>query len=440
MQYLFVELSKYILAGLLIVYAVISISIFAVRNTAIKTTIAVFQNIINALFIIVSFIDLYLVTKETIYLLTMIFLMLGMFVYLFITQTAYKETNTLLLNNFTMLSSIGLVTISRISTNKAIKQFIITLVCFAISIAFIYFFAKIKFLKKLTWGYAAVGLVLLSAVLVLGKITHGSKLSISFGFFSFQPSEIIKILFVFFLASILWNDINYKKIFISALISILHIGILVVSKDLGSALIYFMIYLFILVIATGNYIFMFAGLLAGGAASVIAYKIFSHVRVRVMIWKDPWPYIDNKGYQIVQSLFSITSGGLWGTGLKKGTPTTIPFSDTDFVFSVICEEFGIIFASALLIIGISSFIEMLRVSSKINDNFYKLIVFGIAISLVFQTFLTVGGGIKFIPLTGVTLPLISYGGSSVMTSTFMYFIVQAIYIRLRKEDKKEDKK
>lgn len=197
-----------------------------------------------------------------------------------------------------------------------------------------------------------------------------------------------------------------------------------------------MVYLFILVIATGNYLFMVGGLLAGAGASIVAYKIFSHVRVRVEIWRDPWPYIDNKGYQIIQSMFSITSGGFWGTGLLKGTPTTIPFADTDFVFSVICEEMGLIYAISILIIGISSFIEMLRVSSKINDNFYKQIVFGIAVSLLFQAFVTVGGGIKFIPLTGVTLPLISYGGSSIMSSTLMYFIVQAIYVRLRKEDKR----
>lgn len=299
----------------------------------------------------------------------------------------------------------------------------------------IYFFEKITFLKKLTWVYAAIGLLLLSIVLVLGKISHGSKLSISIGPVSIQPSEFVKILFIFFIASILWYEISYKKIIVSALIAALYVAILVLSKDLGSALIYFMIYLFILVIATGNYLFMIGGLLAGSVASIIAYKIFSHVRVRVEIWKDPWPLIDSKGYQIIQSMFSITSGGFWGTGLLKGTPTTIPYCDTDFIFSVICEEMGIICGISILLICISSFIEMLRVSSKINDNFYKQIVFGIAISLLFQTFLTVGGGIKFIPLTGVTLPLISYGGSSVMSTTFMYFIVQAIYVRLRKEDK-----
>ncbi|MCQ2494174.1 MAG: FtsW/RodA/SpoVE family cell cycle protein [Lachnospiraceae bacterium] len=335
-----------------------------------------------------------------------------------------------------MLVSCGLIIIARVSINKSFKQFVIVTACFALCIAMIYIFGKIKWFKKITWVYASVGLLMLSIVLVLGKISHGSKLSISLGPISVQPSEFVKILFIFFIASILWNEINYKKIALSALIAALYIGILVVSKDLGSALIYFMVYLFILVIATGNYLFMVGGLLAGAGASIVAYKIFSHVRVRVEIWRDPWPYIDNKGYQIIQSMFSITSGGFWGTGLLKGTPTTIPFADTDFVFSVICEEMGLIYAISILIIGISSFIEMLRVSSKINDNFYKQIVFGIAVSLLFQAFVTVGGGIKFIPLTGVTLPLISYGGSSIMSSTLMYFIVQAIYVRLRKEDKR----
>lgn len=436
MQYLFIESSKYILSVLLIIYAVAGMSIFAVKNTAFKTAMAVIQNSVNILFVIICSMHMFLLSDNAMYLAVMIFSLTSIFIYLFVTQTIFPECNIYLLNNFSMLTSCGFMIISRISINKSFKQFVITTISFGISIGLIFLFSKISFLKKLTWSYAAIGLMLLSAVLVLGKFTHGSKLSISLGPISMQPSEFVKIIFIFFLASILWNEINAKKIILSALIAALYIGVLVLSKDLGSALIYFIIYLFVLVLATGNYLYMLLGLLLGSGASVVAFKIFSHVRVRVEIWQDPWPFIDNKGYQIIQSLFSITSGGFWGTGLLKGTPTTIPFAETDFIFSVICEEMGIILAIAILLISISTFIEMLRVSSKINDNFYKQIVFGVAISLLFQAFVTVGGGIKFIPLTGVTLPLISYGGSSIMSSTFMYFVVQAIYIRLRKEDKK----
>lgn len=435
MQYLFLESSKYIIAILLMIYAISSISIFGAKKTGGKTAIAVIQNSVNILTVLVCCIHMMLISKNPMYLAVLIFILVSVFLFLFVTQSAFPECNILLLNNFSMLVSCGLLIVSRISINKSFKQFIIVTVSFALCIGMIFIFGKIKFLKKLTWCYAAIGLLLLSVVLVLGKISHGSKLSISLGPVSVQPSEFVKLIFIFFLASILWNELNFKKIIVSALIAALYVGILVVSKDLGSALIYFVIYLFVLVIATGNYIYMFAGLIAGAGASIIAYKIFSHVRVRVMIWQDPWPYIDNKGYQIIQSMFSITSGGFFGTGLLEGTPTTIPFADTDFVFSVICEELGILAGISILIISISTFIEMLRVSSKINDNFYKQIVYGIAVSLLFQAFLTVGGGIKFIPLTGVTLPLISYGGSSIMASTIMYFIVQSIYIRLRREDK-----
>lgn len=435
MQYLFLESSKYIIAILLMIYAISSISIFGAKKTVGKTAIAVIQNSVNILTVLVCCIHMMLISKNPMYLAVLIFILVSVFLFLFVTQSAFPECNILLLNNFSMLVSCGLLIVSRISINKSFKQFIIVTVSFALCIGMIFIFGKIKFLKKLTWCYAAIGLLLLSVVLVLGKISHGSKLSISLGPVSVQPSEFVKLIFIFFLASILWNELNFKKIIVSALIAALYVGILVVSKDLGSALIYFVIYLFVLVIATGNYIYMFAGLIAGAGASIIAYKIFSHVRVRVMIWQDPWPYIDNKGYQIIQSMFSITSGGFFGTGLLEGTPTTIPFADTDFVFSIICEELGILAGISILIISISTFIEMLRVSSKINDNFYKQIVYGIAVSLLFQAFLTVGGGIKFIPLTGVTLPLISYGGSSIMASTIMYFIVQSIYIRLRREDK-----
>ena len=136
---------------------------------------------------------------------------------------------------------------------------------------------------------------------------------------------------------------------------------------------------------------------------------------------------------MAQSLFAIGTGGWFGAGLYQGQPDTIPVSAEDFIFSAISEEMGLIYAMCLILICVSSFLEMMRIAVKIHDRFYQLIVYGIGIMYIFQIFLTIGGGTKFIPLTGVTLPFISYGGSSVMTTMIMFFIIQGIYIRLQKE-------
>lgn len=439
MDYLFLELSKYISTLLVLAYAVLSLCIFGTKSGNSRSIISGFQNMLNLLIVIVCFTHMYLYSKNIYYIYMMGFLIISLLMILFVTNGIYELANRLIINNMCMLLSTGLIIISRLSVNKAIKQYIIFMVCFGICMVIPFVFGKIKFFKKLTWVYAGIGLFALSAVVVFGSVTHGSKLSVNLGPVTFQPSEFVKILFIFFLAGILWNNTGIKYLLISAVIAASHVVILVISKDLGSALVFFVAYIFILFIATGNYLYFLAGLGSGCLGAVIGYRLFSHVRKRVIIWQDPWSTIDSSGYQIVQSLFSISNGGFWGTGLMKGTPYYIPFVESDCIFAAVCEELGIVYGIGLLLICISSFIEMLRIASKIRDKFYQLIVYGIAITLTFQVFLTVGGGTKFIPLTGVTLPLVSYGGTSLFATTIMYFIVQAIYIKLRSNNSDTDK-
>ena len=143
--------------------------------------------------------------------------------------------------------------------------------------------------------------------------------------------------------------------------------------------------------------------------------------------------IDSAGYQITQSLFAISSGGFFGLGLYKGTPESIPTVEADFIFSAIAEELGILFAVCLILICVSCFIMFMNISIRLNDKFYQLIAFGLGVIYIFQVFLTIGGGTKFIPLTGVTLPLISYGGSSVLTTLMMFAIVEGLYVLRQKE-------
>ncbi|MDE7257920.1 MAG: FtsW/RodA/SpoVE family cell cycle protein, partial [Lachnospiraceae bacterium] len=165
-----------------------------------------------------------------------------------------------------------------------------------------------------------------------------------------------------------------------------------------------------------------------------------HVQVRVQAWKDPFSCIDDAGYQITQSLFAISSGGWFGLGLFRGTPDSIPFVEADFVFSAVAEELGIAFSMCMILICISCFIMFMNIAMRLQDKFYQLIAFGLGVTYIFQVFLTIGGGTKFIPMTGITLPFISYGGSSVLTTLVMFFIIEGLYIIRQEEGTKRAKK
>jgi cell division protein FtsW (lipid II flippase) len=158
--------------------------------------------------------------------------------------------------------------------------------------------------------------------------------------------------------------------------------------------------------------------------------------VRVTAWKDPWSDISGSGYQITQSLFAIGSGGYFGSGLTKGSPDVIPVSESDFIFSAIAEEMGVIFAIFLILVCFSCFIGFISIAMRAKSRFYKTMALGFSICYIFQTFLSIGGVTKFIPSTGVTIPLVSYGGSSVMSSLVMFSIMQGISTLENKEAKK----
>lgn len=210
-------------------------------------------------------------------------------------------------------------------------------------------------------------------------------------------------------------------------IAAIHVIILVISKDLGAALIFFVVYLMMLFIATRKLSYVGIGFAAGSVAAAGAYKIFNHVRQRVLIWKDPWSTIDSTGYQICQSLFAIGMGSWFGSGLAQGLPDKIPVAEKDFMFSAITEEFGAIFAVALLLICLNNLILMMNIASRCKTLFYRLVAVGLGVTYGFQVFLTVGGAMKMIPMTGVTLPFVSYGGSSIVSSLIMFALINGMY-------------
>ena len=273
-----------------------------------------------------------------------------------------------------------------------------------------------------------VGIGALLVVAVAGQTSYGAKLSLSIGGISIQPSEFVKILFVLFIASMLYKKQDFHQVMITSVISAFFVLALVASKDLGGALLYFFTYLVMVYVATRKFTYFGAGILAMSLAAVIGYKIFSHVQTRVLAWSDPLRVIDNEGYQICQSLFAIGTGGWFGLGLNQGMPNKIPVVSKDFIFAAISEEMGGVFALCLIMVCVSCFFMIMNVAMKLRDNFYRLAAVGLGTLYALQVFLTIGGVIKFIPSTGVTLPLVSYGGSSLLSTLIVFGIIQGLYI------------
>lgn len=432
MQQYVTELSKYAITVCMVLYTG---GCFAGLwdKAGKKHALFVCQCVLMFVIQLLCFLDLAIISGDMRFVFYYVFVQIFLLAIIVMVPMIYENVDRMLLGGMCMLSGTGLCVISRLSFQRAVRQYIIALVSLTVSLLIPYLLSRVRFLKKLTWVYGLVGAVMLGVVLFLGQTTMGANLSFSIEDITFQPSEFVKLLFIFFMAGALWDDFSFGKVALTALIGGLYVIILVLSRDLGSALIFFVAYVFIVFVATGNYFYLLAGVLGGGGASYAAYRLFAHVQERVIAWRDPWNYIDDQSYAITQSLFAIGSGGWFGMGLLQGTPNDIPYVVKDFIFSSICEELGVVFGVCILLVSVSMFLTMLKISSQIRDRFYQLIVYGIGVMYAFQVFLTVGGGTTLIPLTGVTLPFLSYGGSSVMVSMFMLFIVQGIYIRLQQE-------
>ena len=428
------EISKYIISAIMIAYVLVSIIPLVRRDEdGEKQGVYMIQNILMFCMHFTCFLSICFETGETEYLVFYAFQQVLLLVMIVLFRLLYPYGNKSFMNHVAMLLSVGFVVLTRLSYNKALKQFFIVAVSAVVAMAVPWVISKLRFLRDLKWLYALLGIGMLSVVLVLGAVTNGSKLSYSIGGITFQPSEFVKIIFVFYLAAALWKNHDLGAICLSAIFAGLHVMILVLSKDLGSALIFFAVYICLVYIASGRVRYFFAGLLCGGLAACMAYGLFDHVKVRVQAWKDPWSVIDSQGYQITQSLFAVSTGGFWGRGLFQGNPGTIPYVEEDFVFSAIAEELGIVVGICILLIALNCFVLLMKLSMEIKDKFYQLLAAGIGIVYLFQVFLTVGGGTKFIPMTGVTLPFISYGGSSILTSLILFYAAQGIFIAKKLE-------
>lgn len=430
-----VELSKYIMIILMAVYTFSCFSVFAQVYEEDKKWILIRQNVLMFLIQFIAYVVMYLQTEEKKLMLFYLAQVVLLIAVLVLYRVIYPKVSRLIVNNMCMLLSIGFIMITRLTYAKAVKQFIFAVIGTVIGLVVPVLIRKLHFLKDWGYIYAGVGILALGAVAVLGQLSDGAKLGFTIAGFGVQPSEFVKILFVFYVAASLNKSTEFKNVVITTAVAATHVLILVLSTDLGAALIMFVVYLVMLYVATRNPFYAIAGVGGGSVAAVIGYHLFAHIKVRVSAWQDPFASYSEGGYQVAQSLFAIGTGSWFGMGLYQGLPDSIPVAEEDFIFSAISEELGLIFALCLILVCVSCYVMFLNIAMAIRNQFYKLIALGLGTCYIFQVFLTIGGVTKFIPSTGVTLPLISYGGSSMLSTMIMFGIIQGLYIL--REDEEE---
>lgn len=425
---------------LIAIYTFQCFTVFAYNDIKARKRVFKNQNALMFLIHFMAYVGMYLKTNENKILIFYIAQVLMLAAIIWLYMKIYPKASRLIVNNMCMLLTIGFIMITRLSYTKAVKQSVIVAGAIIVSLLVPVIIRKARGLAELRAFYGIIGIIALGAVIVIGQVSGGAKLGFEIAGIGIQPSEFVKILFVFFTAASLYKTNEFKKIVLTTLVAAFHVLILVISKDLGAALIIFVVYLVMLYVSTKQPLYAVAGVGAGSVAAVAAYHLFSHVRVRVQAWQDPFAVYQNGGYQVAQSLFAIGTGGWFGTGLYQGKANTIPVADEDFIFSAISEEMGLIFALCLILICLSCYIMFLNIAMQLRNQFYKLVALGLGTCYMFQTFLNIGGVTKFIPSTGVTLPLVSYGGSSVLSTLIMFAIIQGLYIMKEDEDEAIERK
>lgn len=350
---------------------------------------------------------------------------------------AYPHMDRYILIVVNFLCGIGLIMLYRLSPEQALKQLLFYGIGVMAMVVMTFLVARFDGWRALRLPIMAASVGLLALTLIIGKETYGAKNWIDLKFFSLQPSEFVKIALILCLAMDLSEKRTVRQLVPVGLFAVACVGLIVLQKDLGAVLICFLVCLTVYYVATSNWMLALGGLACAAAGSVVLYHLFDHVRTRVAIWKNPWASPQDGGYQIIQSLIAIASGGMTGMGLGLGSPTVVPVVESDFIFAALCEEFGIVVGLVVLMLYVILFMRGLLLAMRARSSFHALLAVGVVTSLALQTFMIVGGVIKMVPLTGVTLPFISYGGSSMLSSMLMLGILQGVSIVVGEQDESQ---
>lgn len=445
----FTASSNYIILFLMAVYTIAAFSAMAFCKK--ETGFAVCMGLCRFLLHMTGYLTLFVQTKDW-RLIPLYLFQVAFFVLADILQRRfYKNSSVLLFENMLLLLSIGFLILTRLSFEKAVRQFVFAVMAMALSICLPLLLKKIRCLPKLGWFYAAGGLALLLLVLLNGVSFFGAKNWLSIKGVTFQPSEFVKLLYLFALSALFSAKWLFKKkegqywlqLLLVSAVAAAHVGMLALSNDFGGALIFFVLYVVMIFAVSGNRLLPALACIAAVFASQMVYQYSGHVQERILAWKDPFAHIEDEGYQIAHSMFAIGNGGWFGTGLTEGMPGKIPVVTSDFIFPAISEEFGAFFAGLLLCIYINCIAWLLRLALLQKEKFAFAVTAGAAALFGFQAFLNVGGVIKMIPLTGVTLPLVSYGGSSLISMLLLLQGTQAMQeagVQKKKEKEEIQKK
>ena len=360
-----------------------------------------------------------------------------------------REGDNLILPITALLNAIGLAVVYRLTTTDeqfGPAQVLWTAVGTVVFIGVLIVLRDYRILARYKYllGFLGVGLLLLPLAPGIGETVNGARLWLKFGGYSFQPGELAKICLVIFFAAYLAERkellaIASRRVMGMHVPDLKHFGPLLVmwglslavmffEKDLGSSLLFFSIFLLMIYIATARIVYMVFGFGLFAAGAYLGYQYFSHVQMRVQVWLDVFDpaRINDEGFQLAQSLFALATGGLFGTGFGQGRPDLIPEAQTDFVFSALGEELGLLGTSAVLLCFMLVVARGLRIALNARDDFGKLLAAGLTTIFGVQTIIILGGVTRLLPLTGITLPFMSYGGSSLLSN----FILMALLIRI----------
>ncbi len=348
-----------------------------------------------------------------------------------VARFAVPHADPYLLPIAALLTAIGITEIYRLEPTDAFRQglwVVVGVAAFAGTLLALRRDYRVLEQYKYLFGLGAVVLLILPALPVIGRTVNGARLWVGIGPLQFQPGEFAKLFLIVFLAGYLREKREVlaggriKDFGPLLVIWGAAMAVLVQTNDLGSALLYFGIFLGMLYVATDRPLYAGAGLALFVAGAAAAYQVVPRVESRVSNWIDPWADAQGAGYQIIQSTYSIASGGFVGTGLGQGTFTSpggtqlIPELKTDFIFAAIAQELGLVGAAALLLLYMVFVVRGFRTALLASDGFSKLLAAGLTFGFAVQSFIILGGILRLMPLTGITLPFVSYGGSSIVAN------------------------
>lgn len=444
---LMILLSRYIFAGFGIIFIVL---VFSYMKPFISYSLGLPQQKNTLLYICISFFHLGgtailfgkapdLVTRQGLLFNSLIFFAV-MTLVRWLIKLLKRQDELIIWHIIFFLVDVSYIMLERLNHGEATKQ----IIWFVLGMSIALFLPNLcgRLIKpKYKVLYMVLTIMMIVLPFIFGEAKYGAINWVQIGPIGFQPSEFGKVTFIMFLAAH-FHEFNYKEhrmkeLLIACGVTGFILLALVMQRDLGGALLYGLTFLVMLYIGTKNAFLPLLGIVGGAGASFIAYFLFGHVRVRVQAWLDPWSDISNTGYQVVQGLFAMGTWGWFGSGLTRGIPTTIPIVTTDYIFAAICEEFGNLFGIVILLCFLGLILQGLKAALIQLDDFSKFLCIGFVVILGLQTLIIIGGVMKLLPLTGITLPFVSYGGTSLFVSLAMMGILTYLIRKTLKFARKE---